>query len=117
MKEMVPRHAHHREPVTVHLDISIIALYHIDTAEMKFTADFALSLRWSDFRIGLQNLNKRTLLNTLSEEDVDSLWKPQLTFENALGPHQTVYDDKVSALIIRDGDPLPEDISRSKEGN
>ena len=116
MKESAPRRFL-KEPVVVHLNISMIALFQIDNAEMKFTADFILSLRWRDFRVTFLNLNEFTLLNTLSEEEVESLWKPQLTFDNALGPHETIYDDKVTALLVRGSKPpLLEAVALSKEG-
>ena len=116
-KELMPRTVEMRdEPVVVYINVSILTLRSIDTAQMQFTADFFLSLRWHDLRVVLQDLSSIALLNTLSEGIVSNLWKPQLTFLNALGPYQTVYDEKVSAMVIKENEPLPEDMSRSKEG-
>ncbi len=115
----MPRDADVREAVVVYLNVSILALPYIDTAQLKFTADFYLNLRWYDLRVNLQvqkilfiswvssdifshllqDLNEITILNSLSIEDVDSIWKPQLTFVNALGPYQTEYDDQVHTFV------------------
>ncbi len=78
------------------MNVSILALPYIDTQQLKLTADFYLNLRWYDVRVGLRDLNTINLLNTLSQEDMDNIWKPQLVFTNALGPYQTVYDEQVS---------------------
>ncbi len=35
---------------------------------------------------------------------------------NALGPFQTVADEMTTGVLIREGDPLQEDLSLSNEG-
>ncbi len=56
----MPRDADVREAVVVYLNVSILALPYIDTAQLKFTADFYLNLRWYDLRVNLQ-VQKNTL--------------------------------------------------------
>ncbi len=97
-KELMPRNSKSKKPVKININISILALPYIDTQQLKFTVDFYLNLSWHDVRLGLKDLNTINLLNTLSQEDVANIWKPQLVFTNALGPYQTVYDDQVRVL-------------------
>ena len=83
---------------------------------MKFTADFYLNLRWYDSRIYFRDLNNVTSLNALSLQDKEGIWTPRLAFTNALGPLQTEKDSLTTGVLIRNGNPLPEDISLSTEG-
>lgn len=73
--------------------------------------------RWYDLRIDFRDLNNITSLNSLNENDRSVIWVPKLGFTNALGPFQTVVDDLVTGLLVREDEvPLPEDISMSIEG-
>ena len=57
-----------------------------------------------------------TFLNSLSGDDRESIWVPQLGFINALGPFQTTVDELTTGVLIREDNPLPEDFSFSTEG-
>ncbi len=103
--------------VEVKMNISILALPVIDTANLLFTVDYVLNLRWYDERVNIQDLNNVSVLNTLNEDIVDQLWKPKLSFVNALGPYQTVYDDRVYAIVVKESNPQPVDLTKPKEGN
>ena len=53
----------------------------------------------------------------MNENDRSVIWVPKLGFVNALGPFQTVVDDLVTGLLIREDEtPLSEDISLPIEG-
>ncbi len=115
-KQLMPSKPHSEDPVVVFINVSIVALPYIDTAQLKFTADYYLNLRWYDLRVDLKDLNRISLLNVLSEDDVSKIWKPQLTFTNALGPFQTEYDGQTTATVIRESEPLQEDLELATEG-
>ena len=53
------------EPLTVYINVSVLAFPEIDTMNLKFTADFYLNLRWNDVRLDLLDLNNITTLNVL----------------------------------------------------
>lgn len=101
----------------VKINISILAFPAIDTTNLVFTADFVLNLRWYDDRLILHDLNNVSVLNTLNEDIVDQLWKPKLTFVNALGPFQTKYDKETYAFVVKQGEPNTLDMTQSKEGD
>lgn len=115
LEDVMPRDAELKDPVIVHINMSILAIPDIDTVKMQFKADFILSLKWHDLRVRLEHLNKVTVLNTLNNEEIKDLWKPELRFDYTFGPFNVLYDEQVSAKIIRESEPLTDDISRVKE--
>ena len=84
--------------------------------KLSFTSDFFLNLRWYDLRVSLQDLNVVTTLNILSTADKAEIWTPKLAFTNALGPFETEVDSLTSGVLIREGQPLEEDITLETEG-
>ena len=115
-KEMIPRGTS-GDPCLRHINVSIMAFPLIETINMKFSADFYLNLRWYEPRIFFYDLNNVTSLNSLSKHDQNLIWTPQLTFVNSLGPYQTVTDSMTSGILIREQNPLPEDVTLPQEGN
>eukprot|EP00094_Tigriopus_californicus_P006421 TCALIF_06184-PA protein Name:"Similar to GLRB Glycine receptor subunit beta (Homo sapiens)" AED:0.20 eAED:0.20 QI:0/1/0.66/1/1/1/6/0/430 len=109
-KELIPRDEQGKT-FNIYLNISVLALPYIETSTLKFTADFYLNLRWYDLRIDFRDLNNITLLNSLNEVDQNSIWTPRLAFVNALGPYQTVVDEKTAGVLVREDDPLDEDVT------
>jgi len=114
--ELIPRDSK-GEACVVYINASVLAFTAIETVALKFTSDMYLRLRWYDLRIDFRDLNNVTLLNALSADDKNAIWSPQLAFTNALGPFQTIKDELTSGVLIREGNPLPEDITLSTEGN
>ena len=104
-------------PTIVYLNVSVLAFPEIKTTELTFTADYFLNLRWYDPRLAYQDLNTLTALNVLSSQHKKQIWTPQLTFTNALGPFQTEVDKLTSGVLVREGQPLAEDLSLATEGN
>jgi hypothetical protein len=103
-------------PLKVYMNVSILSIPVIDTVNLKYTIDFSLRMRWYDFRIDFRDLNHISSLNSLNMWDRASIWSPQLSFVNALGPYQTEVDEITSGELVRETGPLPEDYSTSIEG-
>ena len=114
-KELIPRDDA-GDACLIYMNASVLAFPFIETVNLKFTADFFLNLRWYDLRIDFRDLNNITFLNSLSNSDRDAIWTPRLGFTNALGPFQTVMDSLSTGVLVREGDPLREDITLSTEG-
>ena len=121
-KDLIPRD-HTGNPLTVYLNVSILAIPKIDVVSLSFTTDFYLNLRWYnhdwktsfisffkdfiflyliynlrfDLRITYRDLNNNSILNSLSLEDSTAIWTPKLGFNNARGPFQTTVG-KIHAL-------------------
>jgi hypothetical protein len=115
-QEISPKSQERGSPLKIYLNVSILAFPSIETVGLKFTADFYLNLRWYDSRLNYRDLNVAHSLNSLSTESMLDIWVPQLAFTNSLGPYQTVVDELTVGLLIREDDPLPEDITKDKEG-
>ena len=78
-----------------------------------------INLKWFyryDLRIDYRDLNNVTSLNVLDSMDKGKIWYPKLGFTNALGPFQTQMDDLTSGVLIREGDPIKEDVTLAIEG-
>ena len=69
-----------------------------------------------DLRIDFRDLNNVTSLNVLDSTNRDLIWYPKLGFTNALGPFQTEVDELTTGVLIREGDPMDEDITLAIEG-
>ncbi len=67
-------------------------------------------------RIDFRDLNNVTSLNSLGVKDAQAIWSPRLGFTNALGPYQTTVDELTTGVLVRESDPLPEDVTLSTEG-
>ena len=63
------------------------------------------------------DLNNNTFLNGLNEEDLQRIWAPKLAFLNALGPYTTVIDGDAVGALVREENPLQENIEATIEGN
>ena len=103
------------DPTFVYMNVSILAFPHIDVINLKFTADYYLSLRWYDYRITYLDLNNMTILNSINEDDMNNIWTPDLGFTNALGPFQTKVDELTHGVLVKESNPLDEDLSLYNE--
>jgi hypothetical protein len=100
----------------VYLNVSILAIPNIDTNNIKYTVDFYLSMRWYDPRITANNLNDMSSLNSLSLKEINSIWTPQLAFDNGLGPFETEIDKLSHGKMVRETGALAEDYTTATEG-
>ena len=112
VKEMLPL-SETREPCVVYINISINSYPEISTKNVKFTADFYLNLRWKDLRLTFYDLDHDFVRNRMSQRDLEQVWQPKLMFKNALGPQNPV--GLITGTLIRENEPLIEDISFAKE--
>ena len=103
------------EPITIFINVSLIAFPIISTKDTKFSTDFYLNIRWYDLRLDMWDLNYDFSKNSLSKEELDSLWKPKLSFVNSLLSES--YSIQPEGILIKENDPLNEDISLGTEGN
>ena len=57
-------------------------------------------MRWYDLRIEFRDLNDIRALNSLSNNDKENIWVPQLDFVNALGATQARFIIQLPYTII-----------------
>ena len=107
VKEVNPRDSD-GDALPIKIRVEINAFPSIDTAKLKFIADFTLGLHWSDHRVTYKNLNEDKMMNGLSLQFTGhNLWTPKLTFANALGNFQTVTDEHAELFVEKIGPADP----------
>jgi len=114
--ELFPREIDN-SALTVFINVSILAFPKIDTLELYYTADFVLSMRWRDPRLVWYDLRGATDLNSLDKETQTKIWSPELSFTNAKIIGGSRVDSISSTLILRVGQPAPDNIERALEAN
>ena len=64
----------------------------IASIDLRLSVDFFIRLRWKDPRISLKDLRNGTALNSMSDDEILSLWTPTLDLTKGLSE----FDSKVS---------------------
>lgn len=103
------------EPLSVSLNVTILAFPEITTLELSYVADFVLLMRWVDPRLEFNNLRETVELNSLSLKTQLGIWTPSLSFPNARQAEGTVVDAGSQTRVQRMGMPLPDDFKRAVE--
>ena len=62
---------------TVNIEIVLKNIRSVDTAQMHFTSNFVLWLKWTDPRLTFWNLKKTDNMNRL---DAPGIWTPSILF-------------------------------------
>ncbi|XP_063883283.1 gamma-aminobutyric acid receptor subunit delta-like [Scylla paramamosain] len=73
----------------------------IDTTTMLLSVSYNLRMTWLDNRLTYNNLKPLTRLNTVSQEQVAQLWRPQLGFINTDDIQQTKVDEDAVTTVFR----------------
>ena len=103
------------DPLSVTLNVSILAFPDISTLQMSFLCDYNLLMRWVDPRLQFYNLVDTFALNSLSASKQAQLWTPILSFPNARQAEGSLVDSGSNTVALKLGSPLEDDISRSVE--
>ena len=54
----------------------------INEDENTINFQFEIILEWKDYRISYSNLKNQAFLNTLTKENVESIWLPLVVYDN-----------------------------------
>lgn len=87
-------------PMEVRLSAMIISIVNVDTTDLKFTLDFALTAEWYDERLQYRDLNDKESLNSMVEEEFQDLWTPLIMMQNALGWWPILFATTLSNLPL-----------------
>ena len=68
--------------------------------QVKVTFDVS----WVDTRLELQNLKENDNFNVLANEERDSIWFPEIIFENNDNVERMVMDVKADLIVRKEGD-------------
>jgi hypothetical protein len=97
------------------MNVSILAFAEINTVTLAITVDFILLMKWNDPRLVFNNLLESVDLNSLSEQNMNQLWTPSLSFSNGRQAEGTVVDSGTLSHVQRAGKRLPDDFSAAIE--
>ena len=62
--------------------MDLISILGINEVEQKLKTQFNLYISWFDFRLKIYNMKTNINLNTLTQEERESIWVPVLVFRN-----------------------------------
>ena len=89
--------------VPINVSIDILKILDINEVEGTFKVSFELHSSWFDDRLIYANLKRDTDLNTLTEQEKEDLWTPNIVFSNTESQDSVIKDRKVIAKISRIG--------------
>ena len=99
----------------VRLRMDIKAISKIDELDNTFRGKVSIEMKWNDHRIVFNNLAKNG--NFLNKFWQDQIWLPPLYFTNTVDNLPIMTGNTVQVEILRQGEPIRNDISRMNEGN
>ena len=70
------------DPANVEVSINILKIVDIDEDDYSIEIQFQIILKWKENRATYHNLKSTENLNALTQEDIKSLWIPEVIFEN-----------------------------------
>ena len=69
-------------PADVSISIVLMKVVEIEEVDHSIHLQFQISLSWRENRVKYQNLKKEVSLNSLSEEDIKTIWLPLIFYDN-----------------------------------
>ena len=87
-------------PVKVNISISILKIVSMEEVQHKINLQFAIVLEWMENRAKYHNLKKKTSLNSLTDEEIESLWLPYVIYSNTDMKEAVQLDNDVQTTIV-----------------
>ena len=101
----IPINAH--EKVNVSVTIDLFKLVDIDEDDYSIEIQFKITLHWKENRITYHNLKVNDNLNALMQSDIETLWLPNVIYENTDQKETTRlgsnWEWKTSVIVKREG--------------
>ena len=69
-------------PISVSVSLRLLKVMDINEDENTINFQFEIILEWKDYRISYSNLKNQAFLNTLTKENVESIWLPLVVYDN-----------------------------------
>ena len=66
----------------VSISITLMKVVEIEERDHSIHLQFQISLSWKENRVRYQNLKKETSLNTLTQDDINTIWLPLIVYDN-----------------------------------
>ena len=69
-------------PANVYISITLMKVVEIEETDHSIHLQFQISLTWNENRVQYQNLKTETSLNSLTDNDIMTLWLPLIVYDN-----------------------------------
>ena len=69
-------------PISVSVSLRLLKVMDINEVENTINFQFEIILEWRDYRISYSNLKNQAFLNTLTQENIESIWLPLVVYDN-----------------------------------
>ncbi len=92
-----------KDKVQIQVNIFVDKVTKIQEMEMSMRVKFSVNLSWLDQRLSFINLKNETGLNAILGQEIESIWFPSLTFNNALEDRKILSDEWSKLNINRQG--------------
>ena len=102
-------------PVMVNISARIKEVLSIHEVDMELEIKVILFMEWFDYRLEYHNLKITKSLNTLTLEDIKTIWIPYVVFENTKNSEGTAIDERTHISVYRDGEFSLNDDSQVEE--
>ena len=94
-------------PVSVNVSLRLLSVMGIDEDENTIDLQFEIILDWRDYRISYSNLKNETFLNSLTKEEIQSIWLPLVIYDNTNQKESTKlswnHEWRTSIIVAREG--------------
>ncbi len=102
------------DKLSILVDVTLLDFSEINVTKMKMKVDFILSLTWVDRRLKYSNLKDSFSMNTLTVNDMESLWRPEISFTNTEGNKVTLLDMNTEGYVLLNGGYSYNDITENR---
>ena len=92
----------------VSISITLMKVVEIEEVDHSIHLQFQISLTWKENRVKYQNLKKRTSLNALTIDDVNTIWLPLIVYDNT---------DQKEVTRLGESWEWATDVTVTREGN
>ena len=94
-------------PIAVDVSLRLLRVMDINEDENTINFQFEIILEWRDYRISYSNLKDQAFLNTLTQENIESIWLPLVVYDNTYQKKTTrlgwTTEWSTSVLVSREG--------------
>ena len=94
-------------PTFLNVSIDLMKIVNMEETLDKINIQFQITLEWRENRAKFNNLNKKTSLNALTDEDIGNLWLPLVVYDNTDQKDTTrlgmAYEWNTPISVMREG--------------
>ena len=95
------------DPLSVNVSLRLLEVMDINARENTVDLKFEVILEWRDHRITYNNLKEVSFLNTLTRDDMESIWLPIVVYQNTDQEETTrlgwAQESSTSVSVAREG--------------